>query len=382
MAVCPIPEQWEYVHGNGTERNANESLVLVNSGNFHLDSSIEILPVLIAVLGLVGNSIVLWLLGFRIQRNPFSVYVLNLTGADSLFLSFSLLSSILTLHDFFMYIVRKYLRYIFYNLGLSLLAGISTKRCLSVLFPIWYQCHLPKHTSAAMCTLLWALTSLVGVTDFVVCFCVYIHFCHEFFIIEVVWFILFTFVLCGTSLTLLLWVQCSSQRRQPPRLYVLVLLTVLVFLLCGLPMGIEDFLLRSGEVFKSYCLCELLASVNSRANPFIYFFEGSQSHKRRAPLSVVLQRALGDQQELEDGMRNTPHPNIQETSDAAVLGKRPPPQLQSPSHFLRRPNALCTLEPPSVLEATLPGEGDPEPYVSPAQRKAIPPNVHCSSSEE
>ncbi|KAJ6661473.1 hypothetical protein lerEdw1_014382 [Lerista edwardsae] len=37
---------------------------------------------IVCVLGLVGNGIVIWLLGFRLKRNPFTTYVLNLAVAD------------------------------------------------------------------------------------------------------------------------------------------------------------------------------------------------------------------------------------------------------------------------------------------------------------
>lgn len=36
--------------------------------------------------GLVGNSLVLWHLGFRIEKGPFSLYVLHVALADFLFL--------------------------------------------------------------------------------------------------------------------------------------------------------------------------------------------------------------------------------------------------------------------------------------------------------
>ena len=39
-----------------------------------------------ALIGLAGNTIVLWLLGFCMHRKPISVYVLNLALADSFFL--------------------------------------------------------------------------------------------------------------------------------------------------------------------------------------------------------------------------------------------------------------------------------------------------------
>ncbi|KAF6104402.1 hypothetical protein HJG60_011340 [Phyllostomus discolor] len=38
-----------------------------------------------ALVGLAGNAAVLWLLGFRMRRNAFSVYILSLAGTGCLF---------------------------------------------------------------------------------------------------------------------------------------------------------------------------------------------------------------------------------------------------------------------------------------------------------
>ncbi|KAI5929569.1 Mas-related G-protein coupled receptor member X1 [Manis javanica] len=35
-----------------------------------------------------------------------------------------------------------------YLVSLSILSAISVERCLSVLWPIWYCCHHPRHTLA------------------------------------------------------------------------------------------------------------------------------------------------------------------------------------------------------------------------------------------
>ncbi|XP_072494054.1 mas-related G-protein coupled receptor member X1-like [Notamacropus eugenii] len=318
MALSSTPGQREYVHNNATERSANESLDL-RSEKFGLSGWMWILSLIIAGIGLVGNIMVLWLLGFRIRRNPFSTYILNLAWADTLFLCLSFVSSLHEVMPFFndatLFKGVAFVTYAFYTVGLSLLAVISTERCLSVLFPIWYRCHRPKLTSAAVCVVLWALIGLNCVASSVICLYLCInHLCNYFFIFEFTWFIFFTCVLCGSSLTLLLKVQCSSQRRQPPRLYLLILLTVLVFLLCGLPMEIQDFIGHYKIRFMPLWLPWLLTSINSSANPFIYFFVGSKRHKIREPLRVVLQRAMGGEQELESGTRDTPHTNITETS--------------------------------------------------------------------
>ncbi|XP_072494052.1 mas-related G-protein coupled receptor member X1-like [Notamacropus eugenii] len=320
MAVSPTPGQLEYPHDNATKRSVNASLVLLQPRRFYLYFWMRILTVLIVILGLVGNSIVLWLLGFRIQRKPFSVYILNLAGADALFLCSSFLIYMNELLRFIsshvIVVVWFFLQHMFFIVSVSLVAVISTDRCLSVLFPIWYRCHRPKHTSATMCTVLWVVVILFSAVYCTLCWRKFSGpVCSNTIIMfQFVWFIVHTCTLCVSSLTLLLRVQCSSQRRQPPRLYLLVLLTVLVFLLCGLPIGIDNFIeFETHSQFLPYWLRPIMACVNSSANPIIYFFLGNQRCRRREPLRVILQRALGDE-EVGGGTRSTSHTKTSETS--------------------------------------------------------------------
>ncbi|XP_001377813.1 mas-related G-protein coupled receptor member X4-like [Monodelphis domestica] len=314
MAESPPAEQLESFLDTTVQTSTAEA-----AGEFILRYWAEILSLVIALVGLVGNSIVLWLLGFRTRRSPFSVYILNLAAADALFLgSYFVLCMWRIVGDFdFVILMLLWLCLLglSYRVGLSLLAAISTERCLSVLFPLWYRCHRPKHTSVAVCSILWALQGLFWGVLVALYFLNKDQFYNYFYsflpFVQFVWFLLLTCVLGVSSLTLVLRVQCSSQRRRPPRLYLLVLLTVLVFLLCGLPWGIVDAVrFLYGFYVIPFGLTRLLACVNSSANPFIYFFLGSQWCRRgREPLRVVLQRALGEEQVGGDGGRGTSHPN-------------------------------------------------------------------------
>ncbi|XP_051820797.1 mas-related G-protein coupled receptor member X1-like [Antechinus flavipes] len=315
MTVSSTPEYPGYGSDNSTDYSENES----SSGSLDFDDWLNILSLLIAPFGLMGNGAVLWLLGFRIRRNHFSIYILNLAGADALFLCGSFLISIgrifSYIFDELIWIILSCLTYMTYTVGLSLLAAISTERCLSALFPIWYRCHRPKHVSAAVCAGLWALAGVFWLLPFAIRESESLR-RFNFFIILGAWLLLLTCVMGVSSLTLLLRVQCSSRRRRPPRLYLLILLTVLVFLLCGVPWGFwifVDFHLKIRVT--PYWSCEFLSYVNSSVNPLIYFFVGRLGNRRREPLRMVLQRALGDEQELGGGTTNTP----QTSSTEAIL---------------------------------------------------------------
>ncbi|XP_074087738.1 mas-related G-protein coupled receptor member X2-like [Macrotis lagotis] len=140
MAVSPTSGMPESDVGNEAERSA--TLGLGGREASGLRTCMLLVSVAITLVGLVGNGVVLWLLGFSIQRNPFSVYILNRTATDTLFLcchmALSLSELVFGAHYFFIFpTVVASLRDVVSTLGLSLLAAVSTERCLSV-------CALPR----------------------------------------------------------------------------------------------------------------------------------------------------------------------------------------------------------------------------------------------
>uniref|UniRef100_A0A8D2CYP7 G-protein coupled receptors family 1 profile domain-containing protein n=1 Tax=Sciurus vulgaris TaxID=55149 RepID=A0A8D2CYP7_SCIVU len=270
---------------------------------------------MISLIGLAGNTSVIWFLGFRMRRNAFYTYILNLAAADLLLLCLHItyfLVEVLVKIFHFSISTYGFIRTgasIFYIAGLNILSAISTERCLSVLWPIWYHCHRPRHTSAIMCALLWVLSMLLSILDRVYCF----HFkesevdlCEKVNITLTAW-VLFSFVvLLGSSLVLLGRMLCGSKQKPLTRLYVTILLTVLVFLLCVVPFGVSLFLLSwikiPYETLNCLFLSSLvLSSVNSSANPIIYFFVGSFRQRLQARnLKLVLERALQDTPEEDE----------------------------------------------------------------------------------
>ncbi|XP_054999650.1 mas-related G-protein coupled receptor member X1-like [Sorex araneus] len=280
----------------------------------------RILECVFTLMGLAGNAVVLWLLGFRIRKNAFSIYILNLAGADFVFLFIWMILSVTSFFIGLEFSNKYALLFIHisvfpYVASLSFITAISTERCLSVLKPIWYYSHRPKYLSAVVCALLWVLSLLLNILRMTFCgqlsgmFDDYL--CGLTYISIATWIVFCSVLLLVSSLALLTRLLCGSQKRKLTRLYATVGLTVLVFLICGLPWGIliPLIIMWNGiHSFRFWLATEVLFCVNSCANPIIYFFVGSfrkQKKQQRRSLKIILQRALQDIPE-ENGSEGRP----------------------------------------------------------------------------
>ncbi|XP_055137277.1 LOW QUALITY PROTEIN: mas-related G-protein coupled receptor member X3-like [Symphalangus syndactylus] len=276
--------------------------------------SLTVLTCIISLLGLTGNAVVLWLLGCRMRRNAFSIYILNLAAADFLFPSGHVIrSASLLIH--ICHPVSKILIPVMtflYFTGLSFLSAVSTERCLCVLWRTWYRCRGPTHLSAVVCVLLWALSLLRSILEWRFCDFLFCDadsvWCQTSDFITVAWLIFLCVVLCGSSLVLLVRIICGSWKMPLTGLYVTILLTVLVFLLRSLSFGIQWALSTGIHLDLEVIFCRVhlvsifLSPLNSSANPVIYFFVGSfRQRQNRQNLKLVPQRALQDMPEVDVG---------------------------------------------------------------------------------
>ncbi|XP_014717081.1 mas-related G-protein coupled receptor member D-like [Equus asinus] len=250
----------------------------------------------------------------------------------------------------------KSVKYLAYTAGLSLLTAASAQPCLSILFPTWYHSHRHTRLSGLECARLWLLSLMVTMLA---------SFFHEepgnphlrqgpmvntvFHILTLVGF---TPIMVLSGVVLFIQLRKSSRpwQWQPTRLYVALLASVFVFLICALTVGIPRFTLhplhppqQTKTLFSSFeCL---LSSLSSDAKPIIYFLAGSRgSQSLREPLSAVLGRAL--QEEPEQEGKEMPSSG---TNQVGVRGRG-----------LLHP---CPEQPCPLLPAWLPPFPDPEPPV-------------------
>ncbi|KAM6069014.1 mas-related G-protein coupled receptor member H-like isoform 2-T2 [Theristicus caerulescens] len=264
------------------------------------DMAINSVLLLICFCGLVGNGAVLWLLGCRIRRNPITVYILNLAVADITFLLFMATSSLLYMMENascspvvpLMYERSLFLLSLFsYNLGLYVLTAISIERCMSILCP---SIRRPQHLSAVVCALLWALSFAVVAAVASLCLLHDHEHCQRALISTYVLnFLIFAPAMVISNGILFFKVLCGSRRHQPKRLYIVIFLTVLFFLIFGVPLSIWSFLQQFSYTVVPYQVVFLLACINSSINPFIYFLVGScQRRCSLVSLQVAFQRVF------------------------------------------------------------------------------------------
>ncbi|XP_053575558.1 proto-oncogene Mas-like [Bombina bombina] len=269
------------------------------------------LSLFVSFFGITGNSIVLWILVFQLPKNKYSVYIINLSAADLLFLLFCLPVMILTFLE--MAISGLYFRTVEevlssfsifgYNTGLYLLTAISSERCLSVIFPLWYQCKRPKRLSEIVCVLIWMLSFLVTCGEFFMSMDTNHDHSGEtssyedtmFAIVILLSFVLFAPVMIISNITLLIKIYQNSLKPQAAGLYLTISGIICLFVFLALPLRVVT-ILDYRHIFSPDSLIFLtvfFSSLNCSLNPFVYLFVGGRG-KKSLGCKQRLQRIFGE----------------------------------------------------------------------------------------
>ncbi|NXD44831.1 MAS protein, partial [Copsychus sechellarum] len=166
-----------------------------------------------------------------------------------------------------------------------LLAALSVERCVSVLCPIWYRCHRPRHLSGIVSGALWALAGVFVSSLYVT----YTHIEDS------------ETVLAGVALTITMVFSLMMLISNPDRIGSVSYThldvykrQVVLFFALGIPFCVEVFLNLpdSGDLFPEDPSF-FLALLNCTLNPVIYVLVGSCRRRRfQRSVRVALQRVF------------------------------------------------------------------------------------------
>ncbi|KAK9402964.1 hypothetical protein NXF25_007791 [Crotalus adamanteus] len=250
-------------------------------------------------LGLLGNGKVIWILGFHMKTNSFSIYVLNLAVADSGVLIMEVLVQIIQIHnlnDFTAYYIFSLLYFVLYNVSQFLLLSISVDRCVSVLFPIWHQCHWSPKLSLIVCVITWVLPFVYFALEMVIIFS------EPFLLFQLIFNGLISYPVVVIS-SLILLVRIFFKRRQQKRKRVLtvILLSLMCFIVFRLPLSIYSIINYSFEhMIILAMLSDICIVVNSGINPILYFLAGRNKEDRsRVSMNLALCRVFRNEEDIK-----------------------------------------------------------------------------------
>uniref|UniRef100_A0A8C6YHI5 G-protein coupled receptors family 1 profile domain-containing protein n=1 Tax=Naja naja TaxID=35670 RepID=A0A8C6YHI5_NAJNA len=219
---------------------------------------------ILCCVGVTLNGIVIWLLGFQIKRNPFTVLILNLAIAD---FGFLISMAIFCIEIFIHFIPPGIPFQVLFSLfnftyinGLFLLTAISIDRCVVA---IW---NLHLVVTAVICLPLITISTII----------LFINICLQ------------------------------SKQMKHGRLLVMILISLLCFLILTLPLYIYVFIthfLKKKNLFDVNELDYYLspsASLNSSINPVIYFLVGRKKCAwSRESIKVMFQGVFRDNEAPE-----------------------------------------------------------------------------------
>ncbi|XP_073490812.1 mas-related G-protein coupled receptor member H-like [Aquarana catesbeiana] len=259
--------------------------------------------VLLCLIGLVGNTIVIFYFWFRIKLNQSTVYILNLAVADFLFsvgcsIFFLYLACVINGVDTTDESIRgisifgELLISFTFTASLFFLATLSCERCLSVCFPLWYKCRRPTYLSTILSGVMWILSLLISVLERLV---IPEHRSTVYIVTSAIFFLV-TLLMVGSSVVLLIQIQKSSVECRPLKLYIVVIAAIINYLISLAPSRVLRMVYFFAVVPTSYmriisliviCLC---SAFNSAANPYIYIIVGRW--RRRISAAHALQLAF------------------------------------------------------------------------------------------
>lgn len=294
-------EYEDYTADNDTE-NSSSNIGLVNFNTPQSKTLTHVLVavnIIISVLGLGGNSLVIWICGWKMKRTVITTWYTSLAISDFLFCAFLPLEVyyLITSHwPFGLVLCKLTSSALFLNMYSSVfvLVLISLDRCLMVSFPVWSHNHRKVWKALGVVVFMWLLSALLTIPSLIFrqitvhgsvtqCYTNYMKASEHRVAV-----VLSRFV-CGFVIPVLMILFCCSviscklsrltMRSTKP--YKVMAALILSFCFCWIPYHtfvlIElDYENHNLEVFQTGLkVGATLAAANSCISPVLYVFIGN-----------------------------------------------------------------------------------------------------------
>lgn len=292
-------EYGDYTPDNETENITSTAGVLnFSSPQSSLSHVLVAVNIIISVIGLVGNSLVIWICGWKMKKTVITTWYISLAISNFLFCAFLPLEVfyMITTHWPFGQILCKLTSAaLFLNMYSSvfLLILISTDRCLMILFPVWAHNHRTVSKALVVVLLMWVFSAFLTLPSLIFrqtavygsvtqCYTDYTdHSTHRAVVLSrFICGFLNPFVVIVTC-CLVLGVKLRSLTIRSTRPYKIMVALILSFFICWVPYHAFvlmelNFKRHSLEVLQSGLKAgATLAAANSFISPVLYIFIGN-----------------------------------------------------------------------------------------------------------
>ncbi|XP_072520966.1 chemerin-like receptor 1 [Salminus brasiliensis] len=276
--------------------------------------------VIIFILGVAGNGLVIWIVGFKAKKSVVNTWYLSLALSDFLFcgtLPFSIIHIIKQDWIFGLFMCKFMFFAVYFNWfsSIFILVIISVDRCVVVKFPVWAQNKRTTRKASVIAVLVWILSAAYclpsayslgvqnnGQNQTKNCFYSYtkdqktVDVVCDLFLGFVIPFLII--VVCYVVIMRKLKIDQMAKSKKPFKIMTALIVT---FVVCWLPyhtFSLMDLNLRKYKNFlnSGYKIALILANGNSCINPFLYTFTGKDFKKQCKTLLSKIENAFEEEE--------------------------------------------------------------------------------------
>ncbi|KAL7839336.1 hypothetical protein SRHO_G00259940 [Serrasalmus rhombeus] len=295
--------------------------------------------VIIFILGIAGNSLVIWIAGFKMKKSVIATWYLSLAVSDFIMCStlpFGVVQKVTDewIFGLFLCKFRYFIKHINMYSSIFILVIISVDRCILVMFPVWARNKRTVRKAAVIIMLAWIVSAALSSPETIFrdivhkrkTKCVRKDINEQSHIAIVSCQFIFGFVIpfliIVVCYVLIMRMMKFNQMTTSKKPFKIMTMLIAAFLICWLPFHLYSFLkihykgFNFVEVIKLFGV--ILANANSCLNPLLYAFMGRDFKKQCYSVLSNIENAIEEEEEGQEGVQGTAINNSEESISSVV----------------------------------------------------------------